>query len=76
MNNNIKEVFTILKQPISECNYFSNAAEKQSLFWFINFDGRGQGNLQLEYINTPNPQNININELLDPLECMIGFVLP
>lgn len=52
------------------------ADEKQCLFWFINYETRNQAPLQLEYLTTNTPQVIEINELLDPIDSMIGFILP
>ena len=46
------------------------------MFWFINYDTRNQGPLQLEYLTTTQPQVIEINDLLDPIDSMIGFILP
>lgn len=76
MNKNIKEVFNLLKHTISERISILSLDEKQSLFWFINYDNKNQGSLQLEYLSTTQPQTININDLLDPIDCMIGFILP
>lgn len=52
-----------------------NQAEKQSLFWFINYDNKDKP-LRLEYLATNQAQSININDLMDPIDCMIGFILP
>lgn len=30
----------------------------------------------MEYLTTSTPQVIEINELLDPIDSMIGFILP
>jgi hypothetical protein len=49
--------------------------EKQSLFWYINFETKNVPYLQLEYV-TPTPgQNLQINNILDPIDSMVGFVL-
>lgn len=45
------------------------------MFWFINFETKNAPYLQLEYV-TPTPgQNLQINDLLDPIDSMVGFVL-
>jgi hypothetical protein len=45
------------------------------LFWFINFESKNAPYLQLEYV-TPTPgQNLQVNDILDPIDSMIGFVL-
>lgn len=49
--------------------------EKNGLFWFINFENRKNGSLELEHLAASQPQNIQIADLLDPIDSMVGFVL-
>lgn len=72
MNRNIKEVFGLLKQPVSERKVMDNIDEKQCLFWFVNYDNKN-ASLKLEYLTSNHA--LNLNELLDPVDCMIGFIL-
>ncbi len=49
-----------------------NIDEKQCLFWFVNYDNKNTS-LRLEYLTSNHA--LNLNELLDPVDCMIGFIL-
>ena len=68
MSKNIKEVFTLLKQPITD-------SENKSLFWYINFENKNNSYIQLEYLASSHPQSIQINDILDPVDSMVGFIM-
>jgi hypothetical protein len=75
MSKNIKEVYTLLKQPVLDSTYVFYSDEKQSLFWYINFESNKQGSLQLDFLSASHPQSVQIADLLDPIDSMVGFVL-
>lgn len=75
MSKNIKEVYTLLKQPVLDRNIPLYSDEKHSLFWYINFENNKQSSLQLEYLSASHPQSVQIADLLDPIDSMVGFVL-
>ena len=68
MSKNIKDVYTLLKQPIPD-------NEKECLFWFINFENKKLPLLQLEYLSATQHSQIQLNDLLDPIDSMVGFIL-
>jgi hypothetical protein len=46
------------------------------LFWFINFENKSSNYLQLEYVTPTAGQTIQVAEIMDPIDSMVGFVLP
>lgn len=75
MSRNIKEVFTILKQPITDSKVLFRVDEKKSLFWYIDYDSKHENYIKLEYMSSSQPQNVQINDILDPIDSMVGFIM-
>lgn len=53
----------------------NNQEEKTSLFWFVNH-ATNTYPLKIEQMTNLKVQKSTISDTLDPLECMIGFIMP